>query len=103
VTRSGRANAVRISSISIWEIGIKIKRRGLSIPLPIRTYVEKLKLVENLEIIPVSEELWLRNLELKWKHRDPGDRTIVALADFLSCPLVTSDKAILRFYQNAIW
>ena len=97
------AESVHVSSISIWEIGIKIKRRKLSIPMELRTYVEKLKMVDRLEIVPVSDELWIRNLELVWSHKDPADRTIVALAGLLDCPLITSDKKIRRFYKRTIW
>jgi len=95
--------SILISSISIWEIGIKIKRRKLSLPIDLRVYVEKVKSVEKLEIIAVTEDQWIRNLELEWNHRDPADRTIVALASRFDCPLVTSDKLIRRFYQRAIW
>lgn len=95
--------SILISSISIWEIGIKIKRRKLSLPIDLEMYVKKLKSVEKLEIVPVTEDQWIRNLELEWKHRDPADRTIVALASHYDCALVTSDKLIRRFYQRAIW
>ncbi len=97
------ADSIHISSISIWEIGIKIKRRKLSIPMELRTYVEKLKLVDRLEIIAVSDEIWLRNLELRWNHKDPVDRTIVALAATFDCPLITSDKKIRSFYKETVW
>jgi PIN domain nuclease of toxin-antitoxin system len=94
---------VRVSSISIWEIGIKIKRRKLSLPIELHEYVAKLRLVDRFEITPVSEDIWLKNLELEWRHRDPADRTIVALALMLDCSLVTSDRTIRRFYNRAIW
>jgi PIN domain nuclease of toxin-antitoxin system len=97
------AESILISSISIWEIGIKIKRRKLSLPIELKEYVEKLKSAEKIEIVPVTEGLWITNLELEWKHRDPADRTIVALASQYDCPLVTSDKLIRRFYQRALW
>jgi PIN domain nuclease of toxin-antitoxin system len=97
------ADSVQISSISIWEIGIKIKRRKLFIPMELRAYVEKLKLVDRLEIIAVSDEVWIRNLELGWTHKDPADRTIVAQATILECALITSDKKIRRFYKQTVW
>jgi PIN domain nuclease of toxin-antitoxin system len=97
------ADSVQISSISIWEIGIKIKRRKLFIPMKLRAYVEKLKLVDRLEMIAVSDEVWIRNLELVWNHKDPADRTIVAQAAILECALITSDKTIRRFYKQTVW
>ena len=92
-----------VSSISIWEIGLKVKQEKLEIPLPINEYVDKLKTVEGVEIVPVDERIWLKNLELDWDHKDPADRTIVATAMLLSSPLVTPDRIIKQFYAETVW
>ena len=92
-----------VSSISIWEIGLKVKQEKLKIPLPIIEYVGKLKIVEGMEIVPVDKRTWLKNLELDWDHKDPADRTIVATAMLLSIPLVTSDRIIRQFYAETVW
>jgi len=97
------AEKILISSISIWEIGIKVKRGKLTIPLTLRSYTEKLKLIDKVEIIPVTEETWIRNIELDWDHKDPADRTIVAMAGLFGTPLVTSDRKIRKFYLPSIW
>ena len=97
------AGKIVLSSISIWEIGLKVKREKLFLPLAMSDYVEKLKTVEGVEIAPVDERTWLKNLELEWEHRDPADRTIVATAMLFSSPLVTSDRIIQRFYSATIW
>ena len=97
------AGKIVLSSISIWEIGLKVKREKLFLPLAMSDYVEKLKTVEGVEIAPVDERTWLKNLELEWEHRDPADRTIVATAMLSSSPLVTSDRIIQRFYSATIW
>ena len=92
-----------VSSISIWEIGLKVKQGKIKIPLPVIEYVDKLKTVEGMEIVPVDERTWLKNLELDWDHKDPADRTIVATAMLLSIPLVTSDRIIRQFYAETVW
>lgn len=92
-----------ISSISIWEIGLKVKKDQLVLPLPMAAYVEKLQTVEGVEIVPVDEKTWLKNLELVWEHKDPADRTLVATAIIFSSPLVSSDKLIRKFYPETIW
>ena len=90
-------------SISIWEIGIKVGRGRLSIPLPVRDYAERLARIARVDIIPVDTEVWLTNLELPWDHRDPADRTLVATAMVNSRPLVTSDRTIRAFYLRSVW
>lgn len=97
------ADRILVSSISIWEIGIKVSRGGLSIPLTVQEFADRLTQVERVELLPVDTTTWLKNIELQWAHRDPADRTIVALAMLHSCPLVTSDRAIREFYPDAIW
>ena len=97
------ADRILVSSISIWEIGIKVNRGGLSIPLTVQEYVDMLVRVDSVEILPVDTATWLKNAEIEWAHRDPADRTIVAVALLHSCPLITSDRIIREFYPQAIW
>lgn len=98
-----QADRILISSISIWEIALKVKRQKLVIPLTITDYVEKLLHLEDLEILSVDVQNWLDNLDLPWEHRDPADRTIVALAARFNSPLVTSDGVIADYYPDTIW
>jgi PIN domain nuclease of toxin-antitoxin system len=92
-----------ISSISVWEIALKVKRGKLKIPLTITDYAERLQKLNGLEILAVDVQNWIENLDLPWEHRDPADRTIVALAKRFDCPLVTSDRVIAYFYSKTIW
>jgi PIN domain nuclease of toxin-antitoxin system len=92
-----------VSSMSIWEIGWKMKLSKLALPLSAREYAIHLGQVQNVEIVPVDTENWLRNVELVWDRRDPVDRTIIATADLRGCPLVTSDRRMQKFYARAIW
>ena len=73
------------------------------LPVTIREFVEKLERTDRLEVLPVDVPTWIQNLELDWDHQDPADRTIVATATIQKCPLLTSDKAMLDFYSQAIW
>jgi PIN domain nuclease of toxin-antitoxin system len=97
------ADGLIISSITIWEIGIKVHREQIALPISLKDYVEKLAHIDRLEIVPVDENMWLENVALDWEHRDPADRTIVAVARLLACPLVTSDRVIRAFYKDSIW
>ncbi len=95
-------NDLFISSISIWEIGLKIKNKKLDIEMNIQTYTDKLKEISTLQIIPINETIWLKNLELSWDHKDPADRTIVATAFLNDCWIVTSDQKISSFYKKIL-
>jgi PIN domain nuclease of toxin-antitoxin system len=97
------AEQIALSSISLWEIGIKVKKRRLEIPYAIDEYAQKLKTVQKVEILAVDEAAWLKSVALDWPHRDPADRVIVATAVLHACPLITSDRIIRAFYKNALW
>lgn len=96
------AQPVYVSSISIWEVGIKIKQGKLNIGMDIQTYVNKLQALA-LEILPVTEQIWVENLNLSWNHKDPADRTIVATAALTASVIVTSDKIISDYYPKILW
>lgn len=98
-----QADRILMSSISVWEIALKVKRQKLVLPLSVSDYVARLQQLEVLEILPVDVQTWLDNLELPWEHRDPADRTIVALAARLGCPLITSDRVIAEYFKQTVW
>lgn len=97
------ADRLLVSSISIWEIALKVKRGTLQIPLSIEQYVAKLQRAAQLEILPMDTTTWLESVALDWEHRDPADRVIVALARQLKLPLVSNDRKIASFFSNMIW
>ena len=97
------ADRIALSSISTWEIGIKVQKERLSLPVSIQEFTEKLEQIDRLDILPVDVQTWLKNLALNWDHRDPADRTIVATASLHVCALATSDAAIRAFYSQTIW
>ncbi len=97
------ADRLLISSISIWEIGIKMRKGHLSLPRPLSELVDRLQRAPKVEILPVDVPTWLENVALDWSHKDPADRTIVATAVLHTCPLITSDRVIRAFYKDAIW
>jgi PIN domain nuclease of toxin-antitoxin system len=97
------ADAILVSSISIWELAIKVRRGRLTIPTTIRSYTDALKRAERVDIVAVDEGCWIDSVELDWGHRDPADRTIVALAARHRCPLITSDRQMRQFYERAVW
>ncbi|OGV37104.1 MAG: twitching motility protein PilT [Lentisphaerae bacterium GWF2_49_21] len=98
-----KISGAAISSISIWEIGMKIKNKKIDMGCSISELVNKLYEIDKFEIVPVDEITWLQNLSLEWDHRDPADRTIVATAKLRNLPIITKDPLIRNFYPKTIW
>lgn len=97
------AESLAISSISAWEIALKVSQRRLVLPRPLKQFVPELETLQRLQVIPVDARLWLDSVLLDWEHRDPADRVIVALARAHDCELVTSDRVIAGFYPKTVW
>ena len=91
-----------VSSISLWEIGIKVKRGHLDLGIDFDDYVRRLQFLKGLQIVPVEVEHWVENLKLQWDHRDPADRTIVATAKRYDLPLISKDDVVRAFYAKTI-
>lgn len=92
-----------ISSISLWEVGIKVKRGKLDIGMDWRVYFDLVNSLGNLTVVPVTERIWRESLELEWEHPDPADRAIVATARLYDDALLTADRDIIAFYPKARW
>ncbi len=92
-----------VASISIWEIAIKIKNRKLDLGVCLDIYLEKLQQSDVISIIPIDENLWLKSVDLEWKHKDTADRIIVALAQQYHALIITKDQKIREFYPSVIW
>lgn len=92
-----------VSSISFWEIGIKLRKNRLEIGMSLEQYIRKIHEFNGIEIVPVNELIWLENLKLDWDHRDPADRTIVATALLRGVPILTKDTVIRDFYSHQGW
>lgn len=97
------ADEAVVSAISIWEMSVKIAKGNLEIPIPLRSYVNRLENVHDIRIAPVDHGTTLDTADLRWDHRDPADRIIVATALRLGLPLVTDDRKIRQFYKRTVW
>lgn len=85
------------SSISIWELGVKIQRGKLELGIGVDELARRIDRSAVVELVPVDTAVWLESLALPWQHRDPADRVIVATARLKGVPLLTKDEIIHGF------
>jgi PIN domain nuclease of toxin-antitoxin system len=92
------------SAISIWELGIKVKRGKLELPIRVEEFARRIERGGVVELLPVDTNVWLRSLSLPWDHADPADRVIVATALIRGVPLLTKDATIREFAEvSSLW
>jgi PIN domain nuclease of toxin-antitoxin system len=85
------------SSISIWELAVKVKRGKLNLPIAVEEFARRIERSAVVELLPVETSIWLRSSSLDWEHRDPADRVIVATALLKQVPVMTKDQSIRAF------
>ncbi|HEY9769564.1 MAG TPA: type II toxin-antitoxin system VapC family toxin [Coleofasciculaceae cyanobacterium] len=91
------------STMAIWEIAIKVKNQKLDLGIPLSKYINRVQQSDVVKIVAVETDLLVESVNLKWSHRDPVDRIMVALASFHDASIITRDKKIKDFYSNVIW
>ena len=58
------ADRIAVSSMSIWEIGVKVSKGKLFVPLPIPEYAARLEQIHQLDLLPVDLRAWLKSWNL---------------------------------------
>jgi PIN domain nuclease of toxin-antitoxin system len=92
------------SSISIWEIAVKVKRGKLELPITVMDFASRVERGGVVELLPVDTTTWLQSVALPWTHSDPADRVIVTTALRRGMRVLTKDAAIHAFTAvEAIW
>ncbi|MDX2055080.1 MAG: type II toxin-antitoxin system VapC family toxin [Polyangiaceae bacterium] len=92
------------SAISVWELGVKVRRGKLELPLPIEEFAARIERGGVVKLLPVGTDIWLHSLSLAWDHTDPADRVIVSTATLLGVPLLTKDTKIHDFLgPSSVW
>ena len=89
------------SSISIWELGVKVARGKLDLGIAIDEFARRVEKSGVVEFVSVDTTIWLRSLALPWVHRDPADRVNVATALLLDVPVLSKD-AVMQGYDGIV-
>jgi PIN domain nuclease of toxin-antitoxin system len=91
-----------INTLSFWEIGVKVRKKKLSIPIKVTELIHLYVSNERVTIIAPETDIIIQALELRWQHNDPVDRFIVATALKFNTSVVTSDIVIKKFYRKTL-
>ena len=94
-----------VSSISIWEIYLLVKKEKVRFSVDIDTWLEKVGSSPYINFIPVDNKIAAKSVMLPdFSNKDPADRMIVATALINGATLVTSDKRILNYpHVQSVW
>jgi len=95
-------NRCFISIASIWEIVIKLSLNKLDIKGGFQT-VEDFLENNDFEILPIDLGDTKVLLNLKFQHRDPFDRILIAQAINSNLTIISRDKYFAEYDANLMW
>lgn len=85
------------SAISAFELGLKVRRKQLELPLPAGPWVGEVCRRRGILLLSLDTELAGASTELPAIHRDPCDRFLIATAQARNLTLATPDENIRRY------
>ncbi|KKQ53075.1 MAG: PilT protein [Candidatus Woesebacteria bacterium GW2011_GWA1_39_21b] len=105
IKNSKKKEKIFVSSISIWEIAMLVKKKRLKLTLNVESWIREVERLTYVNFLPVDNNIAFESVYLpEFKHKDPADRIIVATARGLRAKLITSDIRILRYpHIQTIW
>jgi PIN domain nuclease of toxin-antitoxin system len=97
-------SSVHVSAVSALELGIKVARRKLRLPLPVSQWFPDLCHRNELHVVAIDAAIAAASTELPRIHADPFDRLLVATAIHYKLALATPDALIARYPNlKTIW
>ena len=95
-------NTIIISIASLWEMAIKISLDKLHISCDIEVMIDKIY-HNGFELLPILPNHIIKLSSLKYLHRDPFDRIIIAQSISEDLPVVTSDEIFGEYGVSVKW
>ncbi len=94
-----------ISSISVWEIAMLVKKNRLQFNIDVEDWIAKSETLPFFKFLPITNRIALKSVSLPEPlHNDPADRIIIATALIEGMPIITKDKKIIDYSEvETIW
>jgi PIN domain nuclease of toxin-antitoxin system len=96
-------NELFFSTISYWEIGIKISIGKLELDKNWQKIIDKEMNNNGIKWLDLKKEHVQGIINLKFHHRDPFDRLLIAQAKFEQLTVMTIDKNISKYNVKTLW
>jgi PIN domain nuclease of toxin-antitoxin system len=94
---------IYLSSVSTWELSIKMRLGRLSFPAPPSQSVPVFMAKQRLSSIPVTHIHAAKIYELPLYHADPFDRMLIGQALVEGMTILTSDRVFEKYSVDVIW
>jgi len=105
IEEAERKKALYISSISILEIYILVKKNKIKFNTSVDSWLEKVESLPYVNFVPMDNKIAVQSVNLPdLLHKDPADRIIIATALNIEAKLITSDRKIINYKKvQTVW
>jgi len=93
---------ISISSISLWEIAIKMNIGKINLGLSLDSLIDKLRNCD-FDFLQIKDEYLLGLSKLPLLHKDPFDRLLISTALLEEMTIITIDENIHKYNVPCIW
>lgn len=93
------AETLEINVMSCWELAKLVKRNRITLPFPLRQWIDLSSQYNDIRVLPVQTDIALLAEKLPEHHRDPADRFIIATSIFYNMPLVSLDSKFPQYQE----
>ena len=99
--RGSSPSSLRVSVLSVWEVGMLEAKGRIELPLGCLEWVRRALEAPGLALVSLTAEVAIASNRLPGAfHGDPVDRILVATARDLDITLVTQDSRILAYSKE---
>lgn len=105
ISKAKKEKSVYVSSISVWEMTMLVKKNRLKLRWEIDEWLARVGALPFIKFLPVTNKIAVDSVLLSGNApADPADRIIISTAMNLDCPLVSGDRKIRRYSKvKTIW
>ncbi len=101
IERFAKDEAVRVSAISVWEIGMFVAKKRIQLSKDVNLWVKDSFKGHGLFCEPLSIDILLGSTQLADDfHGDPADRLIIATAKLINATIMTADQKIIHYCKK---
>jgi PIN domain nuclease of toxin-antitoxin system len=93
-------DGLRVSAISVWEVGIQHAKGRIHLSTPLRDWVRRALAPAGISLLPLDADTAAESTLLPGEpHGEPADRFLIAEARTKRLVLATRDQAILEYAE----
>lgn len=97
------SNTIYLSTVSMWEMAIKVSLGKLTLAAPIDIFVPQQIAANSFSILPIMVQHTFRIAALPFHHRDPFDRLLIAQSELEGFPIIGSDSVFDNYGITRVW